>query len=455
MMKSGKVLGCATLLLGAANSHATNVFELEGFGAVSRGMGGTSSAFYTGVSSLIANPATMSMMKGEGEFLAGLDLVTTDISVFGNGETASSDSVSRNRGPYFAPQLGYLRRNGRITWGGGVFATAGLGTEFGSDTFLSRTQSGLQTEFQNASRLFVLRAPVGASYEVTDKLNIGASLDVVWTALNLELLLPAAQVGGLAAGGNLSGSLVAPLAGFVGAGGAAHFSLSKHDYTGGGVDSFGFGGRIGFTYTVNDRLTIGGAYNMKTKVDDLEGDATLTAIDGTGNTLPLQGQIKIRNFEMPADIKLGFIYQATDRLRVAADVKRAFWEDSMKSIKASFSGAAGDIDVTLPQNYSDITIVAVGAEYDLTPSWQVRAGFSFADTAVNATFLLPIAPAYIKRHVAFGTSYHFTESSSVDFALSAGLDEQITNTGYLGNTRPELRHEHSQINAVLSYSYKF
>ena len=82
MMKSGKVLGCATLLLGAANSHATNVFELEGFGVVSRGMGGTSSAFYTGVSSLIANPATLSMMKGEGEFLAGLDLViSVDTSV--------------------------------------------------------------------------------------------------------------------------------------------------------------------------------------------------------------------------------------------------------------------------------------------------------------------------------------------------------------------------------------
>lgn len=68
--------------MGIASSHAvaTDGVFLEGFGAVSRSMGGTAVAHYVGPASMMVNPATMDLSDATGEILLGLDLITTDIS---------------------------------------------------------------------------------------------------------------------------------------------------------------------------------------------------------------------------------------------------------------------------------------------------------------------------------------------------------------------------------------
>lgn len=79
-MKIASVL--ALPLSGYAFSvHATQVFDLEGYGAISRAMGGTSSSYYTGNAALISNPATLSFAPDGNQFELGLDVVTTDIKV--------------------------------------------------------------------------------------------------------------------------------------------------------------------------------------------------------------------------------------------------------------------------------------------------------------------------------------------------------------------------------------
>ncbi len=108
-MKFKNILGGA--VLGVASSHAiaTDGLFLEGFGAVSRSMGGTAVAHYVGPASMMVNPATMDLSDSAGELLLGFDLITTDISAtnLGTGEKASSSRHSNNRGPYVAPQLAF------------------------------------------------------------------------------------------------------------------------------------------------------------------------------------------------------------------------------------------------------------------------------------------------------------------------------------------------------------
>ena len=65
----------------AFSVHATQVFDLEGYGAISRAMGGTSSSYYTGNAALISNPATLSLAPDGSQFELGLDIVSTDIEV--------------------------------------------------------------------------------------------------------------------------------------------------------------------------------------------------------------------------------------------------------------------------------------------------------------------------------------------------------------------------------------
>ena len=335
-----------------------------------------------------------------------------------------------------------------------MFANGGLGTEFGNDTFLSRTENGTQTDFENASRLLVLRAPLGFSYQATSDLTVGASVDVVWTALNLELLLPASQVGALATQGHLSGSLVNPLAGIVGTDGAAHFSLSRNDLTGGAVDAVGLGGRLGLTYKLSDKTVLGAMYNAKTTVGDLEGKATLSGVGGDGTVVPLRGDIQINNFEMPASLTLGFAHRFNDQWLVTGDVKRVYWSDVMENISVDFASPEGEIGITLPHEYEDITIASVGAAYRYSDKLTLRAGYSHAEQALNRELILPVIPAYLKEHLTLGGGYSLSTDSVLDLALSFGLKESLQTPSYLSGTET-LSQSHSQINAVVSYNKRF
>lgn len=445
-----------TLFASAAlNAHATQVFDLEGFGAISRSMGGTSAAYYTGNAALVTNPATLAFTPTGHQLEVGLDLVTTDIESRNSvNEVAKSDTASKNRGPYYAPHLSYVSNYNNWRFGAGVYANGGLGTEYGSDSFLSRTENGTQTPFENSSRLLVLRAPVGFSYQPTPDLTIGGSADIVWTSLNLELLLPASQVGALAVNSHLSGSLVAPLAGFVGGNGGAHFSLSRNNITGGAVDAVGLGGRLGMTYRLSEQTIFGAMYNFETSVGDLEGKATLTAIDGSGSTLPLHGDIRFKDFEMPASLTLGLSHQINDNWLITADIRRSYWSDVFKDIKVGFSSAAGDIDITLPQNYQDITVFSLGTAYRYSNALILRAGFSYADQAQDNDLIFPVIPAYLKKHIGLGAEYHFDHNSALNFALSFGLKETLQTPSYLSGSE-QLTQSHSQINAAISYTHRF
>ncbi|RTV02851.1 aromatic hydrocarbon degradation protein, partial [Pseudomonas aeruginosa] len=139
-IKFKKALGGA--ILGVASSHAaaTDGLFLEGFGPISRSMGGTAVAHYVGPASMMVNPATMDLSDSAGELLLGFDLITTDIGARNveTGEYVSSGDHSNNRGPYIAPQFAFIHKISNWTFGAGVFAQGGVGVEYGDDSFLSR-----------------------------------------------------------------------------------------------------------------------------------------------------------------------------------------------------------------------------------------------------------------------------------------------------------------------------
>ena len=53
----------STLAGGAQMAQATDVFRLEGFGAISRAMGGTAVAQDVGPAGMMTNPATLALMR--------------------------------------------------------------------------------------------------------------------------------------------------------------------------------------------------------------------------------------------------------------------------------------------------------------------------------------------------------------------------------------------------------
>lgn len=434
---------------------ATDVFRLEGFGPVSRAMGGTAVAHDVGGAGMMANPATLSLAEDGSQLDIGLDVVTTDIEAKNRttGEVASSDTHSNNRGPYVAPELAYTWRSGALSLGVGAFAQGGLGTEYGSGSFLSRTTSGADSGLENSSRLLVLNIPFAASYDVSDKFSVGASLDAMWMGLNLDLLLGADQVGSLIGAGRVDGSLVPVLGGLPALDGA-HFSLTKDKMLGSGIDAWGVGGKFGMTYKVSPNTVLGGAYTFESNVSDLEGRATLTAIDSVVGQIPLDGDLEIRDFQMPASLTVGLSHRPSDAWLLTADVSRVFWEDAMKDIDVGFEAdGGGDINILLPQNYKDQTILALGAAYR-TGNWTLRGGARIASQALRSDYLFAVIPATPRRHLSAGISYDVSKAGSLSVTYSHALEETMDNT-QLPNTSAPISVSHSQNNFVVGYALRF
>jgi long-chain fatty acid transport protein len=404
---------------------------------------------------MMTNPATLSLMADGDQAMIGFDLVTTDITVRNKttGESVSSDTHSNNRGPYLAPEAAFTKRIGAWSFGVGAFAQGGLGTEYGNSSFLSRATGGLATGLDNSSRLLVLNIPFAASYQVNDKLTVGGSLDAMWQGLNLDLLLGADQVVSLIGANRATGSLVGVLAGIPGLSGA-HFSLTKDKFLNSGVDAWGYGGKLGMLYKLTPETTLGASYTFKSQMNDMEGGATLTAVT-TGGQIPLTGKIKIQDFQMPAHVDLGVSQRLTSQWTVAADVSRVFWKDVMKDIKVAFvADAGGDLNILLPQNYKDQTILSLGTAYEVSDSLTVRGGFRFATQALSSSTLFAVIPATPRKHLSAGLTYAITKQSKIDFAYSHAFKETMDNTS-LPNTSAPIEVTHAQNNATINYRYSF
>ncbi|UFH29313.1 OmpP1/FadL family transporter [Pseudomonas sp. CIP-10] len=439
-------------------ASATDAFNLVGVGPVSQGMGGIGAAFNIGAQGMMLNPATLSQMQ-EGMHLGlGMDIITAELEVknTATGEKADSHSRGRNNGPYVAPELSLVWRGERYALGVGAFASDGVGTQFGDTSFLSRTTTNnLNTGLENYSRLIVLRIPFSAAYQVNEKLSVGASLDAVWTSVNLGLLLDTTQIGTLVGQGQVSGSLMPALLS-VPELSAGYLSADNHRASGGGVDSWGIGGRLGLTYQLTPKTRVGIVYNFKTHVGDLSGNADLTAVSAVAGNIPLSGELKLHNFEMPASLVAGISHEFSDQFAVAFDYKRVYWSDVMDDIEVNFKQkATGDtINLKLPFNYRDTNVYSLGAQYRYGANWVFRAGVHYAQLANPSSGTMPIIPSTPTTSLSGGFSYAFSPEDVVDFSLAYGFKKKVSNDSLPITDKP-IEVSHSQIVTSISYTKSF
>ncbi|NTW54720.1 MAG: aromatic hydrocarbon degradation protein [Chlorobaculum sp.] len=438
------------VLLGATPAFATNGMNLEGYGSKSLAMGGTGSAYDTGNSAAMNNPATLGFMKeGEAEIGFGIRALHPDVDVTFGGN--KEDSVAN---AFYMPSLSYMRRDGRISWGAAMFAQGGMGTDFGKNSLIFSGMSGEDIR----SEVGVARLMFPVAYHLTNDTTVGASFDVVMASMDLQMDMDGTHLGGMMAGngGSVSGSLLGALSSFTNVH-YARFDFSNNSPWIGEAIGFGTGLKFGITQKVSKSLTIGASYHSQTKLNDLEtSNATISfAGDTLGGpyTQKLTGKIKVRDFEWPATAALGFAYQASDKLMIASDVKFIDWSSVMDKFSMTFiaddsnPGFAGqNLDVTMKQNWKDQTVWSVGMQYMATKKLALRAGASFSTNPIPDQYLNPLFPAITKNHYTCGFGYRLTDKSSVAAALS--LVPKVTTTNGDG-----VDNAHSQVNWSMNYTH--
>jgi long-chain fatty acid transport protein len=440
-MKFTRVFACMALAGLAGSAYATNGMNVEGYGPIAAGMGGTSFAYDNGTAAMMNNPATLGLAADGNRVDVAVGFLGPDVEKSMGGTTMSSGGDA-----YFMPAMGWTRKSGNLAYGVGMFAQGGMGTEYdmGVDGLPERSELGV-------GRLI---APL--AYNVNDNLTLGGSVDFVWAMLDLKMAMPLGMMAGLVTdpgNGMLMGALGEMMMG--GYDNARLDFSDDNDFTG-KAKGYGMAGKLGFAYKVSPTVSIGGTYHSKTNLGDLETSSTGATMIVTAEGYPTQavpGKISVRDFQWPETYGLGVSVQATPSLMVAADWKRIGWKDVMKDFTMTYSATLGPgmtdaVTFVLPQNWDDQDVFQIGMSYKASDALTLRAGASFSDNPIPSANLHYLFPAIVEDHYTVGLGYAINDSSDLNVSLQHA--PEVSQTCAMGIT-----NTHSQTSGQLMYSKRF
>jgi long-chain fatty acid transport protein len=436
-----KLTPVAALMAAALPALATNGMNMEGYGPISSGMGGASQAIEHGTAAMAQNPATLALMVPGARVDVALGMLGPKVaSSVPGAPTAESGGTS-----YIMPAFGYARRSGALTYGIGVFAQGGMGTEYAGSSFFTNSAFGGSGK-ATRSELGVGRVLLPLAWQVTPEFAVGATLDFMWATLDMKMEASGAMLGGLvtSASGNLAAALPA-------LGGApwARIDFSDGSDFSGEATSTGWAGKLGMVFKASPTVTLGASYQFKSSLKDMKTGAGGASMSATGGFLDT-GRMTVIDFQWPTTWGAGLAWQATPALLIAADVKKLEWSAVMKDFKLRYDsgGMGGSVSFALPQNWKDQTITNIGAAYAVNAQLTLRGGVNLADNPIPEAFVHPLFPATVEKHYTFGVGYKMSPTSEFNGSLTLAPTATVTNG--MG-----VRITHKQTNVQLMYTHRF
>ena len=448
-----QLLPAALGLLAAGPTLATNGMNLEAYGAKAGGMGGAAFAYDSGNSAVMNNPATLILKpSGQGDFGLGLTLLAPDVS----SNHPQAGSVASDATAYWMPTIGYMQRRGDLAYGVALLAQGGMGTEYGAGSSLfagGRSAAGNPVALSGEdirSELSFGRVMFPLAWQATDRLSLAGQVDLVWGGLDLRMDMDGQTIAGMMGAGLVSGGLAGALGG-LGDLHFARFDFSDHSAITGAAKGYGTAYKLGALFKASDKLNLGVTYHSRTYIGDLKSDHARIQADGSLGSASMNGTIRVVNFQWPETYGIGLAYTANEQWMWAADIKHIGWSSAMKNFQLSFTdaGSGQSLNVSMPQNWKDQTVYAIGAQYKPTPALALRVGFNVASNPVPDNTLNPLFPAIVERHYTAGIGYRLNRASSVDAAMTVAPEAVATNpvTGITSN--------HSQMSLRVNYSHAF
>ena len=430
-MKLNKLLLALAASGIATSAFATNGMFAHGNGMTAKGMGGAATAMTKDTFGGANNPATMVWVGNR--YDAGADAFSPvrDAGRVGSANMNIGTNSSDNE-LFLVPEFGYNKMlDAKTSLGVTVYGNGGMNTDYAA-RMNSVSCAGFGTPTTNTNMLCgttalgvdlvqLIIAPT-VSYKVSDTASVGVS----------------------------------PLFGYQqfsasGLQGFALFSSDSTNLTDRGADSAtGFGLRVGGYAKLTDTVSVGGAY--ATKVD-------MSKFDKYKGLFAEQGDL-----DVPANWNIGFSFAPNDKITVGLDFQHIAYSD-VKSIANSSKLGGTTISNTLGIDngrgfgWSDMDIVKLGVEYKYSADITLRAGYSHADSPIQArdvTFNI-LAPAVIEDHFTLGMTYRMDKDSDLTVSYAHAAENSLTGASLytdFGIASTETIKMHQNLIGV-AYSKKF
>ena len=359
---------------------ATNGMVMEGYGPIAAGMGGAAMAYDNGTAALANNPATLGLMADGSRLDVMLGFVGPDLETSMGMGKSEADA-------FYMPAIGYVKKRGNLVYGAGIYGQGGMGTEYANG---------------DMAQVGVGRVIFPLAYSVSPRFNIGGSVDVVWAGMDLVADL------------NADGTKDIDF-------------KDGSDFTG-AAKGYSVAAKLGFTYRLNDALTVGGVYQTAANLPDLKDD-----------------DYKVTGFDMPAMLGLGLAWQANERLMVAADVKDVMWGSSMNTVTIYQNGM---VVAPFQQDWDDQIVLSLGLAYRFSDAFTGRVGYNHGKNPIPDAFVNYLWPAIMEDHYTAGFGYAFSKQSALNFGLSYVPEVSVT-------AGSGMSIDHSQVNWQLMVSHTF
>lgn len=370
------LLGVSLFPLSAA---ATNGYQLIGIGGYQKSLAGAVTAAPGTAMTAVSNPAGMARIGKRTDFSmeAFMPSRSADFSALGGEKGDSAVDM------YGVPALGWtapVADGSDFYFGGGMFGTSGMGVDYAA----TRMAPGFFADPSNPASFvadpvnwegysnlsFWQMAPTLA-WNVNSRYSVGVSLNIDYQSVAFKQRVTT----------------------------DSHMVLQNFDLSR-GASGFGYGLGVGVLFDVTDSLTVGFNYKSKQEFKPMEfqlgyGDIS----NGPGAEAPA-GTYTL-DLDFPQQAAVGVAFDATPALTVSADVKWIDWSSTMEKLAVE---GPGGMSVAMDPGWEDQTIYAVGVNYALNKSIDLRAGYNhakspFGDDKVSHNLILP---AIVETHYTVG-----------------------------------------------------
>lgn len=307
------------------------------------GMGHTGTGIQTGTSSIFFNPGAMSYLQENGVTVGASALVSYISYRSTNFTSATAEADNPVKTPFQV--YAAFSINDKLKAGLGAYTPYGSTVRWGDEW---NGRFGL-SELSLAAFYF---QPT-LSYQLTDKIGIGAGLIVATGSVNLQRQLPLQGPDGNEPGIELDGS----------------------------ADT-GFGYNVGIYFQPSEKFSLGIDYRSRIDLKVEDGDITYSNLPNSATAL-FPGKTFSAELPLPATLSVGIGYHPTERWTIAADVSHVGWSAYDKLRFDYDQPVAGRPFSENQRNYDDAYIYRLGAEYKATDNLMVRAGAYYDNTPVQ------------------------------------------------------------------------
>lgn len=444
-------------LVGTAG--ATNGYQLIGVGQMQNSMAGAVTAAPMDTMTAITNPAGMARVGERADF--SMEAFMPVRSVDFTSSLLGGDKAKGGTNLYGVPSVGWVAKafnREDVYFGGGMFATSGLGVDYGQLLMMPGAALGLPEDvtFDGYSGIQFWKMAPTVAWNVNNALSLGVSLNLDYQSVTMRERIRNVPFWDTPPGPSTMTQR------------DVNFDLGRP------TNQMGFGAGVGLLYDVNDRITLGVSYISEQVFGDGKYRVGTNDILNFNGGVGLPGIYKL-DLDYPQQAAIGIALHPSRPLLIDLDIKWINWSGThdevalrgpANSFDSNGDGTGDSAGTQLNFGWEDQYVYALGAQYSVTERLNLRAGINYAETPIDEAdvFNNLIFPAVVEWHYTLGFDYQLGDHWGIGLAYMRAPEKKIKGKGdvpagfdaatpFGADSNASISLEENSLGMLLSYKF--